>query len=588
MRRITLILIMQCFAFTFLIAQKKDEPNKDLAALINNYWEEYLKSNPVRATYYGDNRYNDLLYIDFTDSKRENTRQFNRKYLAAIEKFNRNSLNEKDKIDYDVLRHTLESALEVLSHNTNLMPFNQFEALSNIIAILGNGTGAQPFKSVQDYDNWIKRVSVFPAYADSAIFYFRRGIKQNMVLPRSLVVKMIPQLNAHVVNEVQKSVFYGPINKFPADISEADKKRLIDAYTSLINDQLVPAYTRLRDFMQNEYLSKARTTSGYNALPDGDKIYATTIRASTTTKLTPDQVYKLGLSEVARIRSEMEKVKIQFGFNGDLKSFFDFVRTSDKFYPFKNAEEILNYYRNILPQIQLKLSIMFNHVPKTPFEIRQVEDFRAATAAASYTTGSLANNRPGIFYVPIINAAKTQARESLFLHEAIPGHHYQLSLQRENEQLSKFRQNSNNAAYAEGWGLYAESLGKELGMYTDPVQYMMALGDEMHRAIRLVVDAGMHAKGWTREQAIQYMLENEPIEERLATSEIERYMAIPGQALSYKIGELKIKEMRERYTNMLGKDFNLAAFHDAILMDGGLPLEVLEQKMNAWTKAQRK
>jgi len=284
----------------------------------------------------------------------------------------------------------------------------------------------------------------------------------------------------------------------------------------------------------------------------------------------------------------MEKVKTQLGFTGDMKSFFSYVSTSDKFYPYKTAEEILNYYRNILPKIQPKLSTMFNHVPKTTFEVRQVEAFRAATASASYSIGSLENNRPGIFYVPIVDATRTQVRESLFLHEAIPGHHYQISLQRENQQLSKFRQSSNNAAYAEGWGLYAESLGGELGMYTDPVQHMQALGDEMHRAVRLVVDAGLHAKGWTREQAIQYSLENEPIEEQRATSEVERYMAKPGQALAYKIGELKIKEMRKRYTKQLGKDFNLAAFHDAILMDGGLPLEVLERKMDAWSKSGKK
>ena len=498
------------------------------------------------------------------------------------------SLNDKDRIDYNVLKYTLESGLDGLSHNTNLMPFNQIDGLPSALVLLGNGTGAQPFKTVKDYDNWIKKASVFPAWADSAIFYSNRGLQQEMILPKALVVKMIPQLNAHVVSDVQKTVFYTPITKLTADVSATDKKKLTDAYTPLISNQLVPAYKRLPDFLQNEYLPKARTTSGYNVLPNGHKIYATAIRVFTTTNMTADQVFNLGLREVSRIRSEMEKVKTKLGFNGDPKAFFDFVRTSDKFYPYKTADEILNYYRNILPKIQPKLSTMLNHIPKIPFEIRQVEAFRAATAAASYSIGSLKNNRPCIFYVPIVDATRTQARESLFLHKAIPGHHYQLSLQRENQQLSKFRQSSNNSAYAEGWGLYAESLGKELGMYTDPVQYMMALGDEMHGAVRLVVDAGMHSKGWTREQAIQYSLGNEPIEEQRATSEVERYMARPGQALAYKIGELKIKEMRERYTKQLGKNFNLAAFHDAILMDGGLPLEVLERKMDAWAKTQKK
>jgi len=581
-------MVMLSFVFTILSAQNYYKNSQDLAALVNTYWEEYLKSNPVSATFLGDNRYNDLLYIDFTDERRQEARAFDRKYLTALSKFNRSKLNAQDKIDYDVLKFELESELDGLSHNTNLMPFSQIDAVPNAMVLLGNGKGAQPFKTVKDYENWIKRASVFPAWADSAIVYFNRGVQQKMILPKALVVKMIPQLNAHVISDVQKSVFYGPVNMFPADISEADKKRLTDAYTSLISQQLVPAYRRLRDYLQNEYLPEARTTSGYSALPNGDEMYATAIRVFTTTHMSADQVFNLGLREVARIRSEMEKVKTQLGFTGDMKSFFSYVSTSDKFYPYKTAEEILNYYRNILPKIQPKLSTMFNHVPKTTFEVRQVEAFRAATASASYSIGSLENNRPGIFYVPIVDATRTQVRESLFLHEAIPGHHYQISLQRENQQLSKFRQSSNNAAYAEGWGLYAESLGGELGMYTDPVQHMQALGDEMHRAVRLVVDAGLHAKGWTREQAIQYSLENEPIEEQRATSEVERYMAKPGQALTYKIGELKIKEMRKRYTKQLGKDFNLAAFHDAILMDGGLPLEVLERKMDAWSKSGKK
>jgi len=588
MRKNLLFMVMLSFVFTILSAQNYYKNSQDLAALVNTYWEEYLKSNPVSATFLGDNRYNDLLYIDFTDERRQEARAFDRKYLTALSKFNRSKLNAQDKIDYDVLKFELESELDGLSHNTNLMPFSQIDAVPNAMVLLGNGKGAQPFKTVKDYENWIKRASVFPAWADSAIVYFNRGVQQKMILPKALVVKMIPQLNAHVISDVQKSVFYGPVNMFPADISEADKKRLTDAYTSLISQQLVPAYRRLRDYLQNEYLPEARTTSGYSALPNGDEMYATAIRVFTTTHMSADQVFNLGLREVARIRSEMEKVKTQLGFTGDMKSFFSYVSTSDKFYPYKTAEEILNYYRNILPKIQPKLSTMFNHVPKTTFEVRQVEAFRAATASASYSIGSLENNRPGIFYVPIVDATRTQVRESLFLHEAIPGHHYQISLQRENQQLSKFRQSSNNAAYAEGWGLYAESLGGELGMYTDPVQHMQALGDEMHRAVRLVVDAGLHAKGWTREQAIQYSLENEPIEEQRATSEVERYMAKPGQALTYKIGELKIKEMRKRYTKQLGKDFNLAAFHDAILMDGGLPLEVLERKMDAWSKSGKK
>jgi uncharacterized protein (DUF885 family) len=374
----------------------------------------------------------------------------------------------------------------------------------------------------------------------------------------------------------------------PAHFPEGDKKRLTEAYTKLIAEQLNPAFQRLHDFLQNEYLSKARTTSGIGEVPGGKKIYDYYIRSFTTTNKTADEIYNMGLSEVARIQTEMQKVKESVGFKGDLKAFFAHMRTDPKLYPYKTPEEILNFYRSIEQRISPKLKTMFNHTPKTPFEVRQTEAFRAAATAPQYASGSLENNRPGIFYVPIVDATKTQTRESLFLHEAIPGHHYQLSLQNENAALPKFRRYGGNAAYNEGWGLYAESLGKELGMYTDSYQYMLALGDEIHRAIRLVVDAGLHAKGWSREQAIKYSLDNEPVTEQVAISEVERYMAMPGQALAYKIGELKIKELRAKYTKQLGKAFNLASFHDALLMDGALPLEVLERKMDAWAKQQKR
>ena len=577
----TLLLVL-CIGISLdLFAQ-----NKELSTLVDNYYEEYLKEiEPVAATFVGDNRYNDLLYINFTDSRREKSRQFAQKYLAQLKKINRESLSAADKIEYDVAKYTLETSLDGLSQKTNLMPFTQFDGLQNTLPLLGSGNGAQPFKTVKDYDNWLRRASVFPAWADSAIVYFRKGVAEKIVLPKALVGKMVTQLAALTVTDPTKSIFYGPVKNMPADFPEADKQRLTQAYTNLISAQLMPAYQKLQDFLKNEYIQSARTTSGIGALPGGISMYRSAIRNYTTTNISPDEVFELGLKEVARIRKEMEEVKVQVGFSGDLKSFFDDMRTNPKLYPYKTPEEIIAYYNSILPKIQPKLKTMFNHVPKTPFEVRQTEAFRAATAAAQYFSGSLETGRPGIFYVPIVDATKTQARESLFLHEAIPGHHYQIALQNENKGLSKVRRYNGNSAYAEGWGLYAESLGKELGMYTDPYQYMLALGDEMHRAIRLVVDAGMHAKGWTREQAIQYALDNEPIEEQRAISETERYMARPGQALAYKIGELKIKGMREKYSKQLGSAFNLASFHDAILMDGSLPLDVLEMKMEAWAKS---
>lgn len=375
----------------------------------------------------------------------------------------------------------------------------------------------------------------------------------------------------------------------PAVFYAAEIKRLSEAFVKLISESLTPSYQKLYEFLKTTYLPGARTTSGIGALPSGNAMYNFAIRYFTTTNMTADQIFNLGLSEVARIQNEMQQVKAQVGHTGDLKSFFESLRTDPKFYPYKTAEEILAYYRALEKTMAPALSRLFNHSPKTPFEVRQIEAFRAASSAAHYFPGSLESNRPGIFYTPILDPEKTLVRESLFLHEAIPGHHYQISLQQENEALPKFRRRGfGTAAYTEGWGLYAESLGKELGMYQDPYQYMLALGDEIHRAIRLVVDAGLHAKGWTREQAIQYSLDNEPIEEQRAISEVERYMVMPGQALAYKIGELKLKELRAKYEKQLGSAFNMAGFHDAILMDGSLPLEILERKMDVWAKRQKK
>jgi uncharacterized protein (DUF885 family) len=563
--------------------------NAQLAALADRYYEENARLNPINATVLGDNRYNDLLQIDFIESFRATAKRTYQDFLTALHKINRERLNETDQLSYDVLRWQLKMNIERLEQNSNTLMFTQNGGLPTGLVLLGSGTGSQPFKTVQDYDNWLRRAAVFSAWSDSAVVYFRKGIAQNIVLPKPLVEKMLPQLASQISTDPTKSMYYAPITKMPDTFSEVDKKRLTAAFATLITDQLTPAYQKLHNFLQTQYLPKARTTSGYGSLPGGVKMYDFAIRYFTTTGMTADQIFNLGLSEVARIQKEMQQVKTRVGYMGDLKSFFASLRTDPKYFPYKSAEEILDYYRSLNQRMAPALSRMFNRIPKTPFEVRQIEAFRAASSAAHYSPGSLTDNRPGVFYVPIIDPTKTIARESLFLHEAIPGHHYQVSLQLEDTTLPRFRRlGFGSTAYVEGWGLYAESLGKELGMYGDPYQHMMALGDEIHRAIRLVVDAGLHAKGWTREQAIQYSLDNEPIEEQRAVSEVERYMASPGQALAYKIGELKIKALRARYEKQLGTSFNLAAFHDAILMDGPLPLAVLERKMDAWAKRQKK
>lgn len=562
------------------------ENNKDLAAFFENYYNERMSMFPLEATANGEKGFNDQLQVEFTDEYVAKLQAFFNRYLSALEKFDRENLNENDKTSYDVFKHEMTTNLEGLKyHFTTYIPFQQFWGLPLTMGQLGSGDGNQPFKTVEDYDNWIKRATVFNTWADSAIVYFRRGIASGIVLPEKLVVKMIPQMEAMLTKDVTQSVFYGPVTKMPADFAAGDKQRLTEAYKTLISTQLIPAYQKLAVFLKNEYLPKAVKTSGVSALPGGNEYYGYISKYWTTTNKTPDEIYNTGLEEVKRIRGLMDSVKTSVGFNGSLDSFFIYLRNDKKFMPYTNAEQVLDAYRAIQTKIEPHLKDMFSKTPRTKFEIRQTEAFRAASASAEYNPGAPDGSRPGIFYVPIVDATKfnvTSGMENLFLHEAIPGHHYQISLQNEDTTLPKFRRFLWYGAYGEGWALYTESLGQELGLYTDPYQYMGALGDEIHRAIRLVVDVGLHTKNMTREEAIKYMMSNEAISEDGATAEIERYMAIPGQALSYKIGALKIQELRNKYTKQLGAKFSLAAFHDEFLSYGCVPLDVLEKRMDAW------
>ncbi|QHT71413.1 DUF885 domain-containing protein [Rhodocytophaga rosea] len=586
------ILLMSCSTSTqtdqktqTAVAGKNDA----LAKLFENYYEERLQLFPLEATQQGDNRYNDLLPVDISKEFIEKTRQFYQDNLTNIQAIDRESLSEEDKIAYDTFKREMEVQLEGFAFHPEYIPFQQFWGLPLTFGQLGSGESIQPFKTVKDYEDWLKRMSAFTIWGDSAIVNFRKGIEAGVVLPKSLVEKMIPQMNDLLVKDANQSLFYSPINKFPADFSEADKTRLTVAYKKAILEEIVPTYQKLGNFLQKEYLAKARTSSGINELPQGKEMYAYQVKVWTTTDKTPDEIYETGKQEVARIRSEMEKVKEQVGFKGTLNDFFAHLKKDKQFYPYSKSGEVLADFNAILAKIEPNLKKMFNKTPQTKFEVRQTEKFREASASAEYNPGAPDGSRPGIFYVPIPNANefnKTSGMESLFLHEAIPGHHYQISLQQENENLYEFQRFSWYGAYGEGWALYCESLGKELGLYTDPYQYMGALGDEMHRAIRLVVDVGLHTKGMSREEAIKYMMDNEPISEQGATAEIERYMAIPGQALSYKIGALKIRELREKYEKQLGNKFNLSEFHDEFLKDGGMPLDVLETKMDAWAAKQ--
>jgi uncharacterized protein (DUF885 family) len=587
LRFIFISLVVLFFSCKLSDQNQTKADNTELSALFEKYYEERMELFPFEATFNGDNRFNDKWYVDFTDSYRAKIKSFYERYRIYVSKFERDALNDNDKLSFDAFSRDVKIGIEGLGFHENYFPLNQFQSSHLVFSQFGSGSVIQPFVTVADYDNWLKRVAVFPAYADSAIVYFKKGMAEGYVLPKSIVVKMIPQMQSMVVSDATKSLFYGPVANLPASFSEADKKRITDAYVIAINQQLTPYFKKLGDFLQDEYLPKARATTGISGIPGGDKYYNFLVRQQTTTDKTPDEIYNTGLEEVKRIRTEMERIKTETGFKGDLPAFFAYLKTDKKFTPFKTPKEVLDAFDSIHKKMEPNINRMFGHKPKTPFEIRQTEAFRAASASAEYNQGSADGSRPGIFYIPIIDASTfniTSGMESLFLHEAIPGHHYQISLQQENDKLPKFRRFGGNNAYAEGWALYCESLGKELGLYTDPYQYMGALGDEIHRAIRLVVDVAMHTKNMTREEAIKYMTDNEQISEEGATAEIERYMVIPAQALGYKIGALKIRELRNKYEKQMGDKFKISSFHDAVLRDGNLPLDVLEKKMDAWAK----
>jgi uncharacterized protein (DUF885 family) len=569
------------------------EDNKEFASLLDKYYDERMHMFPLEATINGDNRFNNLLPADFTDSYRKKLIAFFNIWQNSLTTFDREQLNDNDKISYDILKYETGVSLEGLINFYTFydyIPFDQFSGTPLLLGQMGGGTGNQPFKTLTDYENWLQRAAAFSSWTDSAIVYFKKGMAFNYVLPKAAVIKMIPQMRAMVTDSAEKSLFYEPVKLMPANFSKPDKDRITIEYVNLINKQIIPSFKKLALFLQTEYLPNARITTGINALPDGDRYYTYVVKYWTTTNKTSDEIYKIGISEVKRIRDKMELIKSTVQFNGDLRAFFEFMKTDKKFMPYKSGSEVLDAFRNIQTRIDPNLNKLFGKTPKTKFEIRQTETFRAASASAEYYHGLADGTRPGIFYVPILDATKfniTAGMESLFLHEAIPGHHYQMSLQMENDHIPKFRRYIWYGAYGEGYALYCESLGKELGLYTDPYQQMGSLREEIHRAIRLVVDVAMHTGKMTREEAIKYILDNEPISEEDATAEIERYMVWPGQALSYKIGELKIRELREKYTKQLGNRFKLSDFHDEFLKDGCMPLNILEKKMNDWALRQR-
>ncbi len=571
------------------VVEEQVNVSEEFNKMLGDYYEEGLQLNPVQATFAGDNRYNDQFPNPLAQETVDKSKAYYKKYKEAVNKFNDSTLTDSEKMTKAILNWECDMNLEGFNFNQDYFPIDQMWSINLVAGQLASGASAQPFKTVEDYKNWLKRLEGYLAWMASAESKMQEGMQKGFVLPKSLIVKVIPQLEALTVEDLDQHLFYSPVKNFPESFSDEEKKELTALYSKMVSERIIPAYKKLHDFMKTKYLPEGRTTSGIAGIPNGEDFYKYQIKKYTTTDMTAEEIHELGLAEVARISSEMEKIKEQVGYKGDLKSFFNHVRNKKELMPFKDPKEVIDNFNAIHDRMKPQIEKLFDVKPKTPFEVRRTEAFREKSASAEYNPGSLDGTRPGIFYTPIPDVTKynVYSDESLFLHEAIPGHHYQISLTQESEILPQFRKTLWYSGYGEGWALYSESLGKELGLYTDPYQYFGMLGAEMHRAVRLVVDTGLHAKGWTREQAIQYSLDNEAESEAGITSEIERYMANPGQALSYKIGQLKIRELRAKAEKELGDKFDIRQFHNQVLETGCVPLALLENKINIWITASK-
>jgi len=560
-----------------------------LDRLVDEYFERLLELNPVFATSLGDLRYNDRFPVDISKQWLADALAVEQGFLARANELDATKLDEASRLTYDVFKYQLQLSIDGFAYRDELLPINQFSSVPVDFGRLGSGDSIQPFTTAKEYDDFLKRMDGFTRWIDQAIVNMREGANAGIVQPRVVVEKALPQIESFVATDAKQSLFYRPIENLPSTVNETDRKRLTAAYEKAIREKITPAYRRLGDFLKNDYLPIARQTVGMSALPQGPSWYAYQARRSTTTDLSPEQIHEIGVKEMARIQGEMERVKAQVGFNGDLKAFIQSLRT-DKRFVFKTPQELIAGYDALREQVTAELPKLFAAQPKMPFEVRPVESFRERSAATgSYEAGMPDGSRPGVFYANTYDLASRPSymMEAIFLHEALPGHHMQTALQYEAQSLPRFRRFGGYTAYDEGWGLYAESLGKELGMYKDPYQYFGSLTAEAWRAARLVVDTGIHAKGWTREQGIDYMLENTAIGEADAVAEVERYIAVPGQALAYKVGQLKIRELRTRVEKALGRSFDVRDFHTQILMDGSLPLAVLEDKIDRWIAAKK-
>jgi uncharacterized protein (DUF885 family) len=555
--------------------------------------EAYLQRNPLQALYRGDYRYADRLGDLYSDAHYQAEKAAAEHDLASLGAIQRAELSADDQLAYDVFEFETKDSLRSLQPDllplTEALPMNHFYGLHTEYPTVSSGTGGAPFANVSDYERALKRNDDFARNVDEAIVQWKKGEAEGVVDTKLTTRNMIEQLDNQLKLKPEDSPYWGPLKAFPKDMAEADRSRLTAAFRSSIGTVVYPALQRLRTFLANEYLGHAREGVGLKYMKGGDRLYGYLVQHNTTLPMTPDEIHNLGLSEVGRITKDFEKVRTEMGFKGTLQQFFDYMRTSPKFQP-KTREQLNQDYYRIRTAIDAKVPQYFTLVPKTQLVVRPYPPYREKfEAGGSYDSGTPDGSRPGTFYFNAYDlpARFTWEETTLFLHEGEPGHHFQISLAQENKALPSFMRFGGNNAYVEGWALYSETLGYDMGFYKDPVQRFGTLNDEMLRAMRLVVDTGIHAKGWTRDQSIAYMLANSGESKTDATAEVERYIAIPGQAVSYKLGSLTIQRLRDKAKAALGPKFDIREFHAQVLNSGALPLSILEAKIDRWIAAKK-
>jgi uncharacterized protein (DUF885 family) len=556
----------------------------ELHRLFDAEWERSLRENPITATYIGDARYNDR-WPDLSLAGVQASHEADRAALARLEAIDPASLTDADRLNRDLFRRQTQASLDSYEWGEYLIPLSHRSGLTSVHRL----ADVVVFRSVKEYEQWLARMSSLDVPLDQVIDLMREGVRRGLVPPKVLMQRLPKQIDAQIVTDPHRSPFYAPFENMPTTIPAADRERLQQTARTAITDKIVPAYQRLKQYLETEYLPKSRDTVGLWDAPNGLQRYAELAKFYTTTDLTPDQIHEIGLKEVARIRAEMLQVIARTGFKGSFEDFLAYLRTDPKFH-YTDPKQLLVAYEAMAKRVDPLLPQYFGKLPRMPYGVRPIaEQIAPDTTTAYYQGPALDGSRAGYYYVNLYKPEQRPRYEIpvLTIHEAVPGHHLQIALAQELGELPEFRRDFEATAFVEGWALYAESLGQEMGFYADPYDKFGQLTYEMWRAVRLVVDTGLHHKRWSRQQAIDYFKANAAKSELDIVNEIDRYIGNPGQALAYKIGELRIKELRREANERLGPRFDLRAFHDVVLGSGAIPLDVLSANVRRWVEASR-